>query len=73
MVKREGWGSPQNHIKFRVFTQGISVASLGLKNLLSRFLFPWFGKNMGENLLVGLWEVVEITSSCQEMSDIKEV
>lgn len=59
------------------FSLKVSVASLGLKSPLNRFLFPRLG-GMGMRSSLGLWGVVriqlsEIASSCQEMNDIKEV
>lgn len=39
VVKREGWGSPQSHIKFRVFTQGLCCLS-GFPKPLEQVSFP---------------------------------
>lgn len=39
-VLKGGMGSPQCHIKFRVFTQGLCCL-FGSQKPCSRFLFPW--------------------------------
>lgn len=53
VVKREGWGSPQNHIKFRVFTQGLCCLS-GSQKPTEQVPFPLDGGNRVGSLLVGL-------------------
>lgn len=77
VVERERWGSPQYHIKFRAFTQGLCCLS-GSKKHPEQVPFSSCGWNGDEVFFVGLWVVVrmelsEIASSCQEMNDIKEV